>query len=688
MSKLVKRILTSYIPGNPGVPATPGVPGKKAYCSNELVETCGYIPNPAVTYKYRYETAVDPYGKQYTQVWLDYLLYGSVFASTPLSYSLPGGTMSLNGVPLYVYQCTTTNVTTCYPAVAAIPGTPGIAPTPSQTIINSQVGWNSSSRSVKPISPGEYYPFTPAVGISGAFVGLGPLGMDGQPPNAFTHGVMVDQDGVRVYESGVFVATLANSYTGAAEISLVRSRGNTISYILTDGTTTSYTSAAAPSLGNLYAYGMLYTGGDSLTKTICVGDLKDLEFNEAVTFAAEGNLLVAAPRVGITYLAAVTLAGAGTLTAGGVVTTADGVFVVPHPMAMMFSGVGALLGYSSGANGSVLLPALFSLGGDYAYSFGEGWLPQVESGAMGGFYVPPVPTTGYGNLPSITSWGLVLESNHGDGDADLPALISLGGDYQYGLAQAWMPAMVSYGQDGQRLEMQIISGMYSVGQIGTNRVGTLLIMSAGQLQSVHTMQVAVLMEMLSGMVASGVYTILGEFDLALNSQLRIESAQMLTGVTGASLNETSRVWVVNMDTGASVQYDNYGFNSYFKRDGIAYGVADDGIYKLEGADDNGAQIDALVDLGKTKFSSQLEKRLYAAYITSAGGKLILKIETDGMTPYYYEMRSSSEYVDTHRVDPGKGLKGTEWSFTLLNQDGEDFEIASLEFKPLDMSRRI
>lgn len=718
MSTLTKQTITTVIPGSAGYPGDPGAPARPAYCSTVSTPVsssastsgsnsganCRLVPNPSISFvkvplqrcHYEYPDGALSSEVQVCENVDHFQASGQYGGVSPSGYFItqcgaPSG--GSGGRSTETTTHTTKTLTTCYPAYPGRPPTPPVPPTAAQTIINKQEGWNSSSRSLATIDTGQYFPFTPAVGLMGAFVGFGPAGMDANPPNAFTHGVLVDLYGVRVYEGGVNRYSLRGSYSGNAVIRIARNLDNSITYYMTDGYTTSYTSAAQAPLGDLYAYAKLYSGGDTITKTECVGDIEGIEINEQITFSGSGELRIGFP---VMYgsiaageiLAGIRFTGEGTLSAGGVVTTAGGAIVQPHPMAMMFSGVGALLGYSSGANGATSLPALLSLGGDYQFGIAEGWLPPVESDGTGGFYIPPTPTRAEGWLPLLTSWGLVLESCPGDGDASLPALISLGGDYQYGFAQSWLPALDNFGVDGDPLDMVMLDAFVALDNQSALGVGVLVLLSDGQLQSVYTDQMSKLFELLGDMLAADAYTLLGTFNLSFSSAAFIQSVQTLVGVAGAAVDGSARVWVVNMDTGASSQYDNYGFTSYFTRDGMAYGLAQDGIYLLQGSNDAGADIDAVVDLGSTAFGAPVKKRLPSVYVAVTGEKMILKVATDGSGDHYYEMRSASAHLGTHRVDVGRGLHGVEWRIELLNQDGEDFDLSSLEFKPLTTQRRI
>lgn len=452
----------------------------------------------------------------------------------------------------------------------------------------------------------------------GAYVGLGPVAYDAYPPHAFTHGLMIDLNGIRVYESGVFVETLVGSYTGDVEITITRNLDDSITYRVVDGVTDeTYDSLDALPSGDIYVYTLLYSGGDSIQAcgSVCTEEL---------------------------------------------------------PV------------YDLGGDGDATFPALLSNGGDYNSTQGYAWLPSVDSDGAGGGYVPPTPTHAYGNLPLMTSWGLVLESHPGDGDASLPSMISVAGDYPFGFASTWLPALVNYGKDGQRLQMTILDTVFATDPMTAARDLVIVFTSTGQLASVQSVSVLVLAEFMSTLLADDSYTLLGEFNLSLLSTLRGASYQTHPG----AFNNLGRVWVVNVDTAAAWRYQGYGFNSFFKRGERYYGVAEDGVYLLEGGDDAGADIDARLDAGRSNFGESKTKTVPSVYLAVASEDvMVLRVEADGQE-YFYEARSSSAELKNHRVDVGRGLEGAHWSFSVLNKDGADFDLASMEFAPILNKRRI
>lgn len=216
----------------------------------------------------------------------------------------------------------------------------------------------------------------------------------------------------------------------------------------------------------------------------------------------------------------------------------------------------------------------------------------------------------------------------------------------------------------------------------------MILNSTGTLTSAFAMTRVKALELMSQLTGQSSQSIVGVFGMDIQSDMSALSLYLANVDDLPDLHEDGVAWVVNMDTGASSQYEQYGFNSFFTRDGIHYGVTDDGIYKLEGDDDAGQPIESLAALPRSNLGDGYLKNVPNFYVGVAStGKLILKAVADGQE-YLYEARSSSEELSTHRIDLGRGLEGTFWQFTLMNQDGCDFEIADIEFVPVVRKRRI
>jgi hypothetical protein len=145
--------------------------------------------------------------------------------------------------------------------------------------------------------------------------------------------------------------------------------------------------------------------------------------------------------------------------------------------------------------------------------------------------------------------------------------------------------------------------------------------------------------------------------------------------------------VVNYATSATSVYTGLEFNSYFTFGDRRYGVARDGLYELTGDTDDGAPIEATVDLGQTDSGTTLAKLASECYIAAgSAGELYLRVTANG-AKYLYRARTSSADMQLHRVDLGKGLRANFFKLELLNTDGDDFTFDRLEFRAAATNRR-
>lgn len=152
--------------------------------------------------------------------------------------------------------------------------------------------------------------------------------------------------------------------------------------------------------------------------------------------------------------------------------------------------------------------------------------------------------------------------------------------------------------------------------------------------------------------------------------------------------DVSEVWVVNAETGGSTRYENYSFNSFAKIKGEFFGCRSDGIYQLDGDDDEGSPVQSMVSFGKQDFGTSALKRATNVYAgTSSGGKLFIKVLVEG-DEYLYAARDSNGHLQQQRFDLGKGMRVNYFEFELYNADGDDFELASVEFAVVPLTRRI
>jgi hypothetical protein len=153
-------------------------------------------------------------------------------------------------------------------------------------------------------------------------------------------------------------------------------------------------------------------------------------------------------------------------------------------------------------------------------------------------------------------------------------------------------------------------------------------------------------------------------------------------------------WVMNTEGEKPLsEYTNFNFNSFCRIGNTYYAAADEGIYTLGGDTDADAQIDAALTTMMLDFGSPTMKRVQAAYIGyTANGKLLLKVRsvTEGvLNEQWYEAKDLPAQAPREQmVRLGRGARSRYWQFELVNVDGADFEVNTLELHPVYLNRRV
>jgi len=175
----------------------------------------------------------------------------------------------------------------------------------------------------------------------------------------------------------------------------------------------------------------------------------------------------------------------------------------------------------------------------------------------------------------------------------------------------------------------------------------------------------------------------------------VEVEDTISFIGGLTIDGEAYVGIImNTETAAVTEYTNFNFNSLARAGTSRYLAADGGgIYELGGDTDDSAEIDAYLTSKLFDFGSDKFKRMDRAYVAIRNdGSMILKTITrekgGAKHENWYEMEQTSEAIRTQRIKVGKGLRSHYWQFTLTNKAGADFELDTLEFKPIILSRRV
>ena len=168
-------------------------------------------------------------------------------------------------------------------------------------------------------------------------------------------------------------------------------------------------------------------------------------------------------------------------------------------------------------------------------------------------------------------------------------------------------------------------------------------------------------------------TCIAAFDLAVTSIADFVGAFSPQGVyntaiAGALLalfessvyDLTPDVLVMNNTTGSLFRYEGFDFSQYIQIGQFTYGAKSDGLYLLGSGDtDDGAEIEASIDLGNLDFGTALEKWLHYMYIGVKGGAMYIRVVDRFGNPYYYRAEPS-DTLDVVRVQFGRGLRSNHY----------------------------
>lgn len=152
-------------------------------------------------------------------------------------------------------------------------------------------------------------------------------------------------------------------------------------------------------------------------------------------------------------------------------------------------------------------------------------------------------------------------------------------------------------------------------------------------------------------------------------------------------------WVVNVETKAPWQYDNYPFNSFAKAEGEYLALSSSGLYELSGDTDDGDIINAIIRTGLENFGSSNMKSIPVAYFGyTSGGRVLFKTittESGDKIERWYELKEKTANDTTEgKVKMGRGVRAVYWQFEIENIDGSDFDFDSVKLLPAILKRRI
>lgn len=568
-----------------------------------------------------------------------YTAYETVCAFYPAESGGTAGRYELfDGTPV-IFECRSVPYLVRVPASPGTPPTPGTPATPASTIVGYNLGWNSGAKSVGSFGLDGYISFKADTPI-GAVVGLAVSDPDAGYRN-ITHGFYLTHGIARIYELGV-EAHYIGAYTAGATFRIDRA-GSVVTYKI--GGTTVYTSSM-PSRGTVFIDASFFSGNDYVYDPVIAAVSTPSGANNTLpglrTFATDK-----------TYCASAT-----ELPKLSVTSSAKG------------HGVSA-----------PALPGLRTLASNKPYGAATGSFPALYATAEGGLPAPPYAFC-EGAIGGLATASTGLTGEVGQVSTALYALRSMSSEHVYGEAKAVLPAMraLCYGIEG--------NGNAMMGE----RIGATI-------TTMPEYTVVAVMDIHGGIQA--VFGVSPLSDASMPSAAGLLDTYSATALADALMRsyahaqseippweQSGEVWVLNYDTSASSSYENFDFNSFAQVGSRYFGAKSDGIYLLEGDTDAGAPIHASISLGKSGMGSRVQKRVTECYLgASSSGTLYLKVMADGAS-YVYEARNASAQLRAQQVKLGKGLQANYFTFEIYNHDGCDFELNDVEFRVVDLQRRI
>lgn len=323
------------------------------------------------------------------------------------------------------------------------------------------------------------------------------------------------------------------------------------------------------------------------------------------------------------------------------------------------------------------------LGSDTAY--GQATIAMAPMTVAGSGYGAPTPDYSFGLVamtpPQVA--GLGLTGTVGTASMSMLPMVMQAADYAYAagyVASREMEVFSSWEADDEATVGNIVIG-YSTVQPET--IIAVLMTSTGSIVATVAVQSLIDATATSDVgIASSM-----SIDMILQA---VMNSLVTVGANVPIYEQPTQAWVVNLDSKASAQYGaEFDFTSFATFDGRTIGCRADGLYVLEGDDDAGQDIRASVSFGKHGLSGGQLSRVEAAYLgVASDGEMVLKVTQADGSEYLYAARRADAHQRTQRVDVGRGLRSSYFTFELFNTDGGDFELDKFQWRLVELTRKV
>ncbi len=332
-----------------------------------------------------------------------------------------------------------------------------------------------------------------------------------------------------------------------------------------------------------------------------------------------------------------------------------------------------------------------------AYGFSDLW-PVTSEGTMNDAGDAPEKIPAYqvgAELAGVIGVGMMRSGWNArqDESGGLPQVQSLGGEGVMPGVQdsGQMPALEAFAfADPPDTPAYIGSAALARGSVGPAAFIAVVVTSRGALRAVMDVHPLAQATLNSQSTAASDWQLDAQLLAFIDSVVR--GATLAGGVAGPAegagtdFDAGDQVWVLNTRTGAMSRYQNYSFNSFAQIGGHYFGADEGGIYLLEGEQDGDAAIPTRIATGQMDLGSKQLKHVSNVYLgVASDGVVNVTVQANGQE-YTYQARRSDAYSQQQRVDTGKGLRSTLYSFELVNTQA--LELDSMEINVAQSGRRI
>lgn len=624
MSNALYKSITTTV--IPGQPAIPGSPGSAGQAARtEFID----FDTPEASNFF-----IGLFGTQATSP-----AYGP-YTQTPFGESLTIGTGTYNTISLvYSNIINRPRIRIDYPFIPASPPISGSAAIPDQVVTDLNIGWNASANSIDStilITPPR------------------PYFMEIVIPNS-TRGAIVgarEFNGVNVVNGfemiGGVLALIANR--ARVKENVAHADGDTLRIVSSDDLTEFYVDGVLvhqadtntpPTPGNML--GLLYMGGD----------------------------YVEDPALGLVNIGFASMAPMDGF--GGVAGTGSGGGATFQKMtALGISGQTAHF-----------LPMIAAGGNAAQFNGYAAFQPMTAEAGSFNTTAHPALQGGFASFQPLRALGQSIIARV-SGEASFLPMDAIGANYAYA------------GGGGSFLPMTAFGVGHQEGLDEGYILGGATVAPSLRAYSIVAVAISESMEIAYGLLA------LGSTNASILSQILADDSYLAQAIANAIVMHTVQtgggdappfanpgtVWVVNAENAASSTYSDFEFNSYARIGGRYYGLRPEGLYSLDADEDDWGPVIGRVDFGRLNFGGTEQKRVTDVYAgMSTSGTMYLRVTADGETYTYRSNRKSAE-LQTERFVPGKGIKANWLGFELVNAEDTDFELSTIEFHAIRLTRRI